>query len=90
MKKLLLLLAVLMTAVLLFASCGTEIEDGVIDIADETIAALPCSVDVEGLEGVSGTVSVGLVTEAEKTDALSKVKEGYYVADGAATYAVEI
>ena len=90
MKKLLLLLAVLMTAVLLFASCGTEIEDGVIDIDDETIAALPCSVDVEGLEGVSGTVSVGLVTEAEKTDALSKVKEGYYVADGAATYAVEI
>lgn len=89
MKKLL-LLAVLMTAVLLFASCGTEIENGEIDIGDETIAALPCSVDVEGLEGVSGTVSVDLVTEAEKTDALSKVKEGYYVADGAATYAVEI
>ena len=90
MKKLLLLLAILMTAVLLFASCGTEIENGEIDIDDETIAALPCSVDVEGLEGVSGTVSVDLVTEAEKTDALSKVKEGYYVADGAATYAVEI
>lgn len=90
MKKLLLFLAVCLFSVLLFASCGTEIEDGVIDIDDETIAALPCSVDVEGLEGVSGTVSVGLVTDAVKADALSKVKESYFVADNATTYAVEI
>lgn len=90
MKKLFLLIAVCLFAVLLFASCGTEIENGTIDIDDETIAALPCTVDVEGLEGVSGTVSVGPVADAVKADALSKVKEGYFVADNATTYAVEI
>ena len=91
MKKLFLILALVLTAILLFASCGsTDIENGVIDIDDETIAALPCTVDVEGLEGVSGTVSIDLVTESAKADALSKVKEGYSVAEGATTYAVEI
>ena len=90
MKKLWLLLAVLLTAILLLASCGADIEDGEIDVDDDVIAALPCTVEVEGLEGVSGTISVDLVSESGKADALSKVKEIYYVADGAATYAVEI
>ena len=89
-RHLWLILTVILAAILLLASCGADVEDGTVAIDDDVVAALPCSVDVEGLEGVSGTISLDLVSNADKAAALEKVKESYYVANGTEAYAVEI
>jgi len=90
-KKLWLVLAAMLTAILLFSSCGgAEVDDGKIVVDDDVAAALPCSVDVEGLDGVSGSVNLNPVSATGKADALSKVKEGYFVAEGSESYAIDI
>ena len=86
MKKLICLLALLVIAVFAFSACETTINDGKIDGLDE----IPVSVDVTGLEGVTGTATVTVVDNTQKTEALDLVKDAYYIPEGAETYAVDI
>ena len=89
-KRLLLVLAVLLLALLVFAACSSDLEDGELDVDSGILDKLPCSVDVTGLEGVSGTVNVQLVTDTEKAAALTSVREIAFVDEDATVYAVDI
>lgn len=86
------ILTLLLTTVLVLAlaACGTDVDDGKIDVPDEVLDQLPFTVEVTGLEGVSGTGQAALLDDQAYAAALSAVKSVYYVADGAAVYAADI
>ena len=89
-KRLLLVFVLILMALLAFAACSSDIEEGEIDVDPEILDKLPCAVEVEGLEGVSGTANVQFVDETAKEAALTAVKEIVFVDEGATTYAVDI
>ena len=89
-KRLLPVFVLILLALLAFAACSSDIEDGEIEVDPEILDKLPCAVEVEGLEGVSGTANVQIVDDTAKAAALSAVKEIVFVDEGATTYAVDI
>ena len=90
MKKLWLVFLSLLVAILALTACDTDVDDGKIDVPDEALDQLPFTVEVTGLEGVSGTGQAALLDDQAYAAALSAVKSVYYVADGAAVYAADI
>ena len=90
MKKLWLVFLSVLVAILALTACDTEVNDGKIDVPDEALDQLPFTVEVTGLEGVSGTGQAALLGDQAYAAALSAVKSVYYVADGAAVYAADI
>ncbi|MCR4661526.1 MAG: DUF6273 domain-containing protein [Clostridia bacterium] len=88
MKKIkylgLILLLVLFS--LVFAACGSDVIDGIINDLNK----LPISVEITGLEGVNGTAQVELLSETELKNALDIVKKDFYIAEGETVYAVDI
>ena len=90
MKKLWLVFLSVLVAILALTACGTDVDDGKIDVPDEVLDQLPFTVEVTGLEGVSGTGQAALLDDQAYVAALSAVKSVYYVADGAAVYAADI
>ena len=92
MKKrmLFVIVAVMMALVVALAACETDINNGKIDVDPEILDQLPCTVEVTGLEEVTGTAKVALPDKTAEAAALAAVKETYYVAEGATTYAVDV
>ena len=90
MKKLWLVFLSVLAAILALTACGTDVDDGKIDVPDEVLDQLPFTIEVTGLEGVSGTGQAALLDDQAYAAALSAVKSVYYVADGAAVYAADI
>ena len=90
MKKLWLVFLSLLVAILALTACDTDVDDGKIDVPDEALDQLPFTVEVTGLEDVSGTGQAALLDDQAYAAALSAVKSVYYVADGAAVYAADI
>ena len=76
----------LLSALLVLTACSIQINDGTIEGVDK----LPVSVEVTGLEGVTGEARVEVIEGEAKAEALTAVKDVYYVADGTEVYAVDI
>ena len=91
-KALWIVTIVLVLAVaVVFAACETNIEDGKIDVDEEILAKIPATVDVKGLEGVTGTAKVDYVDATTEAAAITAIKAAdYYIPEGATTYAVDI
>ena len=89
-RKVLFLVIVLLFSLLAFAACDTEIENGNIDVDPEILAKLPATVEVTGLEGITGKARIDYVDDTAKDVALRSIKNAYYLDDGAVTYAVDI
>ena len=85
MKRLTLLLFTLLLA-FIFVACSKKVKSGQIEDIDK----LPVAVEVKGLEGISGTASVDLLSDSEFDKAIDAVKEDYYLDDKAEIYAVDI
>ena len=89
-KRLLLAFVLILTALLALAACSSDLEDGELDVDPGILDKLPCSVDVTGLEEVSGTVNVQFVNDTDKAAALTSVREIAFVEEDATVYAVDI
>ncbi|MBP5210176.1 MAG: hypothetical protein J6125_04865, partial [Clostridia bacterium] len=92
MKRVFLVFALLLIAAFALSACDmSKIKNGQIEVDGTDLSSLlPCAVEVAGLEGVSGTVEVKPVAEADKDAALSLVRETYGFDEGIETYAVDI
>ena len=93
MKKALwiVLVVLVLSAAVVFAACEAQIDDGNIDVDEETLAKIPATVDVKGLEGVTGTAKVNYVDATTEAAAMTAIKAtDYYIPEGATTYAVDI
>ena len=93
-RKLLCIFIVLLATLLVLAACGkdngVDINNGDIEVPDDVLAQLPFTVEVTGLEGVTGTAKVSLLDDAAFAEAMSIVRGVYYVANDATVYAVDI
>ena len=85
-KRIIWIVLALLIVAFMLTACDTE---DVVKLLDEFGRELP-AVEVTGLEDVDGTVEVNFVSAAEKETAMAAVKDVYYVAEGATTYAVDV
>ena len=85
-KRIIWIVLALLIVAFMLTACDTE---DVVKLLDEFGRELP-AVEVTGLEDVDGTVEVNFVSAEEKETAMAAVKDVYYVAEGATTYAVDV
>lgn len=89
-KSMLLVIGIVLLLVIALVACDAAIDGGKVDVPDEVLDKLPFTVEVSGLEGVSGTGKADLLADDAYATALATVKRAYYVADDATVYAADI
>ncbi|MBO4572404.1 MAG: hypothetical protein J5762_01355 [Clostridia bacterium] len=90
-KKALLFLSILFALALALTACGKGGGSTTIDSKDmeDILEKIPCAVEVTGIEE-GAELSLAPIEDDIKDMVLETVKDGYYIDDGATTYAVDI